>query len=120
MNGCTHDCQSCGGCPGCGGCLTAREVVLTREEAALLSRFAAVPYLPVCREGGELLFPAGEDLQRGGRIAQALAGRGLLSLDEDLPLTGCDYSEFPPSSGRGSAALTPLGQAVLEELPDLL
>ena len=121
MNGCTHDCQSCGGCSGCGGgCLTTREVVLTREEAALLLRFSAVPYLPICRTGDALLFPAG-DMERAGKTALALAGRGLVSLDEDLPLSGCDYSEFPPAAeSRGSAALTPLGQAVLEELPDLL
>ena len=124
MAQCPHPCSQqgeCAGCSGCSGCSGPREIALTREEAALLGQFALVPFLPYCVDGGVPLFssPAG-DLRRAGEVARGLAKRGLLDLDSGLPLQGCDYGEFSlsPQAERGSAALTALGRAVLDALPE--
>ena len=44
-------------------------------------------------------------------LLQCLEKKGLISLDYDMPLRGCDYGSYPI---RGSLALTERGQKVLE------
>jgi len=151
-----HTCES--GCGGCGGC-SPKEVVLTRPQAQLLSRFAQTPFLPLCRflmtssredelesvglepvflETGKEDLPAAREI---GALLTALADKGLITLDYELPLSNCDYGEYRDSPlfalfrqtveegasrpgflfdtavlEKGSMALTALGQAVLEQL----
>jgi hypothetical protein len=127
-----------------------------------LLRFAESPYLPLCRflmgssqeeelesVGLSPVFLEGnEDLpavRETGAVLEALANRGLITLDYDLALSNYDYAQYrssPPfrlfretvAQGaqqpgflfdtaileKGSMALTDLGQAVLEQVTELL
>lgn len=121
------DCNSCEGCTGCRG--GSAEVALSMSQAQILSRFAQTPFLPLAQitppEGESWLAAGFEAGRETGTALRELAGLGLLSLDFDLPLTNYDYLPYEGlcpggSLRRGSAALTPLGQAVLEQVQRLL
>ena len=104
--GCGGNCASCSGC--------ARELVLTKEELRFLDRLSQIPFLPVARKPGEETpaFPE-EDTKEMSLLLQCLEKKGLISLDYDLPIRGCDYGAYPL---RGSLALTERGQQVVEVL----
>ena len=104
--GCGGNCASCSGC--------ARELVLTERELAFLEELAQIPFLPVARHMGDdkLAFPE-EDTPEMTLLLQCMEKKGLISLDYDKPLRGCDYG---PYRIRGSLALTERGQKVLELL----
>jgi len=104
--GCGGNCASCSGC--------ARELVLTKEELRFLDRLSQIPFLPVARMPGEEApaFPE-EDTKEMSLLLQCLEKKGLISLDYDLPIRGCDYGAYPL---RGSLALTERGQQVVEML----
>jgi len=104
--GCSGNCASCSGC--------ARELVLTEAEIAFLEELAQIPFLPVARFMGEdkPAFPE-RDTPEMTLLLQCLEKKGLISLDYDLPIRGCDYGVYPI---RGSLALTQRGQSVLELL----
>ena len=104
--GCSGNCASCSGC--------ARELVLTEPEVAFLEELAQIPFLPVARYMGEdkPAFPE-QDTPEMTLLLQCLEKKGLISLDYDLPMKGCDYGPYPI---RGSLALTERGQKVLELL----
>ena len=104
--GCSGNCASCSGC--------ARELVLTEAEVAFLEELAQIPFLPVARHMGEdkPAFPE-KDTPEMTLLLQCLEKKGLISLDYDLPIRGCDYGSYPI---RGSLALTQRGQSVLELL----
>jgi len=115
--GCGEGCgDRCGGC--CGGC--GRELVLTPGEAAMLRRFAEIPFLPVARrrDGEEPVYL--EERERSAEeyseILSWLALKGLISLDYDLPLSNFDYAAYAPYPIRGSMALTAAGQRAVELL----
>ena len=102
--GCSGNCSSCSGC--------ARELVLTRAEISFLEGLGQVPFLPVARYMGDdkPAFPE-EDTPEMTLLLQCLEKKGLISLDYDKPIRGCDYGAYPV---RGSLALTQRGQQVLE------
>ena len=125
----SHNCQDCSGCTSCGGCSGCTnmpgEIVLTREQARLLSRFAQLPFLPFCQTQQGPILLTEEGAPWDGRLLESLAALGLITLDAGLPLQNCDYAEYAPyleqdGTERGSLALTPLGEAILDALPDLL
>ena len=104
--GCSGNCVSCSGC--------ARELVLTESEIAFLEELAQIPFLPVARFMGDdkPAFPE-KDTPEMTLLLQCLEKKGLISLDYDKPLRGCDYGAYPI---QGSLALTQRGQSVLELL----
>ena len=104
--GCSGNCASCSGC--------ARELVLTEAEIAFLEELAQIPFLPVARfmGGDKPSFPE-KDTPEMSLLLQCLEKKGLISLDYDKPLRGCDYGAYPI---QGSLALTQRGQSVLELL----
>ena len=100
----------CGGnCAACSGC--ARELVLSEGEIAILRELAQYAFLPVARTPADETPIDPENPQRESLLLQILEKKGLISLDYDKPLSGCDYGSYPI---RGSMALTQRGQTVLE------
>ena len=103
---------NCSGCSGCGG--RAGTLELTAPELEVLKELGQIPFLPVARNMGEdIPVRPGEEAQRMSLVLLCLEKRGLISLDYDKPLKGCDYGDLPI---RGSFALTARGQRVLELL----
>ena len=104
---------NCGGnCSGCSGCALTLE--LTKAELGVLEELAEIPFLPVAREmGEETPVRPGEESEEMSLALLCLEKKGLISLDYDQPLKGCDYGAYPI---RGSFALTARGQQVLELL----
>lgn len=104
MGNCSGNCGSCSGC--------ARELVLGREELDYLKELGQFAFLPVARKLWE---DVPHDPEQDGAektlLLQLLEKKGLISLDYDQPLKGCDYGPYPL---QGSAALTLRGQQVLE------
>lgn len=112
MGNCNGNCSGCSGCSGCGGCAGTLE--LTAPELGVLAELGQIPFLPVAREAGsETPVRPGEESEEMGLALLCLEKKGLISLDYDQPLGGCDYGGFPI---RGSFALTAWGQRVLERL----
>lgn len=112
------DKSNCGSCCGhCGSC-GGREMYLTEPEISLLRLLAEVAFLPAarradtmephCKEEG---LPAEADL-----ALEALERKRLISLDWDKPLKNFDYTAYKGLPVHGSAALTALGQTVVELL----
>ena len=98
-----------GNCSGCAGTLE-----LTEVELGVLEELAEIPFLPVARKMGEQTpVRPGEEAEEMSLVLQCLEKKGLISLDYDQPLRGCDYGDYPI---RGSFALTERGQRVLELL----
>lgn len=112
-------CQS-GGCGGCGGCGGGRELWLTEGEVELLMRFAQLAFLPIARrwdsEEPVYLEDGAENAPRLAPLFQALAFKGLITIDYDQPLLGFDYGAYGDYPCRGSMALTAQGQQVVELL----
>lgn len=148
----------CGGC--CGGhCDTPQAIELSEGEYAFLMGLAEIPFLPLARfvlsstrsehVRSVALSPvylterdAGiEDVRKTGGLLLGLEEKGLISLDYDQPLQGCDYADYHNSAayrrlqaavaeGRqqagflfdqaemelGSIALTALGRHTIEQL----
>lgn len=101
---------SCGSCSGCG-----KSLELTEAELDFLKELGQIPFLPVGRSLGEItpIDPEAEDREMSSLVLQCLEKKGLISLDYDMPLKGCDYAGLPI---QGSMALTERGQKVLELL----
>ncbi|MBE6992625.1 MAG: hypothetical protein E7430_08640 [Ruminococcaceae bacterium] len=112
-NGCCSG--SCGSCSGCG----TNELILTEKELDLLTHFGEIPFYPIVRnlrtDTTEIL----DSELSGKEYADALAAlefRGLVSIDNRIPLSGCDYSGYGIEYDHGSAALTAAGQRLVEQL----
>lgn len=102
----------CGGnCAACSGC--ARELVLSEGEIAILRELAQYAFLPIARTPADETPIDPENPRKESLLLQILEKKGLISLDYDKPLAGCDYGSYPI---RGSMALTQRGQTVLELL----
>ena len=110
MSGCNGNCGSCSGC--------ARELVLTEKEIDFLKELGQVVFLPVARKMGDLepvyLEEGAEKQGEYCLLLQCLEKKGLVSLDYDKPLKGCEESAYGAYPIRGSMALTERGQKVLE------
>ena len=109
---CSGNCGSCGGC--------ARELTLTEGELHLLDTLSEIPFLPVARKMGDLdpvyLEENRYSVEEYSLILQCLEQKGLISLDDDQPLTNFDASAYAAYPIRGSMALTQRGQLVVEML----
>ena len=106
-------CEACESCPGCG------DLLLTRDELAVLETFAQTPFLPLARRADDevpvcLDLPVAPD--RTAAVLRNLESKGLISLDYHLPLAGFDYAPYASWPLRGSMALTAAGQEAVESL----
>ena len=110
---CPH--SDCAACPESGSC---GALFLTEDELSVLRRFAETPFLPLVKmTDGLPLCPTLEgDAQRLAAVLRNLESKGLISLDEWLPLMNFDYSAWVSFPIHGSMALTASGQDVLEAL----
>ncbi len=113
------DCGHCGGC--CsphGGC--GETLALTAEELAMLRRFAQIPFLPMAGKSPEeapVFLEDGEALaEADGTALLGLAGKGLIRLDWDIPLSNFGYEAYKDYPFHGSMALTARGLAAVELL----
>ena len=102
---------TCGGsgCRGCGG----GTLYLTEGEITLLRRFGEIPFWPLARraDAEEPVCLEEEIYESAARDAvpvllSALAQKGLIRLDFDLPLANFDYSAYSAYPHHGSMALT--------------
>lgn len=113
-NCCNSSCSSCGSCGGCGS-----ELILSEKELELLMRFGEIPFYPIVRslrtDETEILDPLLSGKEYSAALA-ILAFRGLVSIDNRIPLSGCDYSGYGSEYDHGSAALTATGQRMVEQL----
>ena len=107
--------SDCAACPEAGGCGI---LFLTEDELSVLRRFAETPFLPLVRDAGGLpLCPSLEgDPERLAAVLRNLESKGLISLDDRLPLTNYDYSPWASRPVHGSMALTAAGQDAWEAL----
>ena len=146
--------DSCGGC-----CCHHNQITLSEEEKQFLLLLAETPFLPVAKflmkssESEHIesvaLAPvflsnkndSMETVKKTGQIIDRLAEHHIISLDYDIPLENCDYSDYEQSDifaylketiaeGQsnpnfifdtaalqlGSMALTGIGQDVLDKL----
>lgn len=153
-----HKEHSCGGC--CGH--HQEEIQLSQEEIAFMNQLAQSPYLPLARfivkstKSDHLesvaLAPvyinnradSMEMVKHMGTVLKSLEGKGLITLDYELPLENGDYTDYSqselyayfketvaqakgkeeflydiPSLELGSIALTYLGQIAIENLDKL-
>ena len=118
-----HCGKCCGGsCSGCGS------LELTQAEANFLLTFAELPFQPVVGKSVSdcpvYAFPActPEENHVPGvhpELISVLAGKGLIEVDYDIPLSNYDYQGFEGYPLHGSMALTYRGQQVLDQLYSL-
>lgn len=108
MGNCSGNCESCSGC--------ARELVLTQPEIDFLNTLAQYAFLPVGRKMDDPtpIYLEEGDPEQMSLLLQVLEKKGLVSLDFDKPLRGCDETTYAAYPIRGSIALTERGQKVLE------
>lgn len=107
-----HNCSNCGGC--------GRDLTLTEPEIQMLQTLAQIPFLPIARTAADPSPVYLEDTRHSAAeyslILQCLEKKGLISLDYDSPLKGCDLSHYAGYPILGSMALTARGQSVIELL----
>ena len=131
--------SACGSCNtgngACGGCgMGGGTLYLTEEEIGVLRRFGEIPFWPLARRADaeepvcleEGIYTAAESsvtLEHNSvaendmkAVLSALAQKGLIRLDFDLPLDNFDYSAYAAYPHHGSMALTALGQRAVELL----
>lgn len=114
---------NCGGCSGggcagggCGACCSGDSIYLTQAECELLRTLGQLAFLPLTRRlDGETPVLLG-GAEASGETILALARKGLVSLDYDMPLQNFDYSPYSGYPCRGSIALSARGQGVVELL----
>lgn len=106
---------NCGGCAGCGNCGGAGALELTEGEIRLLGKFAQIPFWPVGRRA-DTETPVCMEEGMTPELLSALALKGLIRLDFDIPLTNFDYAAYADCPHRGSMALTAAGQGAIELL----
>lgn len=113
------NCGNCGkGCCGsCGGC---GQLVLSEGEIRMLRTLWQIPFLPVARlaDSTDPIYLEETEYtpQEYSLILQCLEKRGLISLDYDRPLKGCDLRAYESYPLLGSFGLTAKGQSVAEAL----
>lgn len=120
---CTSSTPHCGKCCG-GSCSSVREIVLSPLELSLLQLFSVYPFLPAARDkdGMPVYFPdASSDMSATSAddisaCLYALEAKQIISVDEDIPIAGYDYSIYHDLPLHGSMALTAFGQDILDSL----
>jgi hypothetical protein len=89
-------------------------LALTAGELFLLSQLAQTPFLPVGRRWDQETVVCLD--AEGPEAVSGLAQKGLIDVDDRLPLVGFDYRGYENYPVRGSLALTARGQQVLDLL----
>ncbi|MEY8386912.1 hypothetical protein AALC17_06360 [Oscillospiraceae bacterium 38-13] len=108
-------CEHCNG-GGCGGCGSCGELALTLPELALLRCLGQTPFLPIAAARDREKPICLEEPEASPAVLLALAAKGLIRLDYDLPLKNFDYEAYRDIPLHGSMALTAWGQEVLEQI----
>ena len=102
------------GCDACKNCAKGDGTLyLTEGELEALRRFGEIPFFPLCRKTEEPVCP-GEKMEP--ETILSLSQKGLIRIDEDLPLSNFDYTPYGAYPHQGSMALTAMGQRALELL----
>ena len=105
-------CDACGG--GCG------TLTLGPVELALLNRLGETPFLPAAseydRKAPVYLEEQAYRQEEYAAAILALAAKGLLQLDYDIPLERFDYKAYGAYPLHGSIALTGRRQEILEQI----
>lgn len=148
-NSCSRSCGECSSASACGGCHGCGNAPLNDAERSLLMELAQTPFLPIVqfvrRESyfapTEPLEPSPVYMHDGTEetaevelislALRRLASRGYITLDYDIPLSGCDYVMYQNSLLRqrlselndgytvlpkkGSMALTLSGQEAADD-----
>lgn len=99
-------------------------MVLSPLELSLLQLFSVYPFLPAARDkdGMPVYFPdASSDMFATSAddisaCLYALEAKQIISVDEDIPIAGYDYSIYHDFPLHGSMALTAFGQDILDSL----
>ena len=93
---------------------------LSEGEIRMLLELGQIPFLPVARKMSDDIPVYLEDetysREEYSLILQCLEKRGLISIDYDQPLAGCDTAAYAAYPIRGSFALTARGISVVELL----
>ncbi|MBR0280744.1 MAG: hypothetical protein IJQ81_04020 [Oscillibacter sp.] len=113
---CAGNCGNCTRAGNCGGNAGAGVLELTEAEIVLLGRFAQIPFWPVARRADSESPICLEEESMRPELLSALAVKGLIRLDFDLPLSNFDYAAYDACPHKGSMALTAAGQNVIELL----
>ena len=97
--------------------------MLSPLELSLLQLFSVYPFLPAARDscGMPVYFPEASDVSAVSAddisaSLHALEAKQIISVDDDIPITGYDYSAYDDFPTRGSMALTAFGQDILDSL----
>ena len=89
---------------------------MTEKEIDVLRRFGEIPFWPLARRADTETPICLEEEAMEGDSLSALAQKGLIRLDFDLPLDNFDYSAYAAYPHHGSMALTAAGQRAVELL----
>lgn len=112
MAHCNGNCGSCGGC--------AKTLLLSDGEIGFLNTLGQIPFLPVARKADDMTPVYLEDTdhtkEEYSLILQVLETKGLVSIDYDTPLKGCDMTAYAAYPVHGTVALTQRGQTVVDML----
>lgn len=115
---CNGNCGACSNCGSCGGC--GKTLELTQGELDMLGTLAQIPFLPVARKADDMIPVYLEDAaytrEDYSLILQVLEKKGLVELDYDRPLKGCDMAAYAGYPVHGTVALTARGQTVVDLL----
>ena len=111
MSGCGNCCGNCGGCG---------QLILSPGEISLLQTLKAIPFLPMARseKGGMPIYLEETDYstEEYGAILLCLENKGLIAIDDTLPLKNCNLDAYGSYPVLGSFALTQKGQRVIEQM----
>ena len=107
---CNGNCGSCGGC--------AKELVITPWELEMLQKLGQIPFLPVARKADDMtpVYLEADAPENVSTVLQVLETKGLVSIDYDAPLKGCDMAAYKGYPVHGTVALTQRGQTVVDLL----
>lgn len=107
---CNGNCGSCGGC--------AKTLLLSDGEIAFLNNLGQIPFLPVARKADDMtpVYLEEDAPENVSTVLQVLETKGLVSIDYDAPLKGCDMGAYAGYPVHGTVALTQRGQTVVDML----
>lgn len=110
MAHCNGNCSSCGGC--------AKTLLLSDGEIAFLNNLGQIPFLPVARKADDMtpVYLEADAPENVSTVLQVLETKGLVSIDYDAPLKGCDMAAYTGYPVHGTVALTQRGQTVVDLL----
>ena len=112
MGHCNGNCGNCNGC--------AKALLLSDGEIDFLNTLGQIPFLPVARKADDMtpvyLEESDHAKEEYSLILQVLEAKGLVSIDYDKPLKGCDMAAYAGYPVHGTVSLTLRGRTVVEML----